>query len=201
MQSVRRETALRRPVSDRDAWPVSWSAVWVGTLTALAVALLFGLAGTALGAFQATDGIAAGDTFGWLMLLFSVFGAFLAFVAGGWVAAQIAGFRHAEPAALHGALTWLVALPLLLALAGLGAGALFGTWFGGLAGTPSWAATGGVTDPASAEAARNTALGALTALILGLAGSVLGGWMASGEPMSAGYYRSRSDEAADRRAA
>jgi hypothetical protein len=39
--------------------------------------------------------------------------------------------------------------------------------------------------------ARNTALGALTALLLGLVGSVLGGWMASGEPMSFTHYRKR----------
>jgi len=38
---------------------------------------------------------------------------------------------------------------------------------------------------------RNSALGALTALLLGLVGSVIGGWMASGEPMTFTYYRTR----------
>ena len=35
------------------------------------------------------------------------------------------------------------------------------------------------------------ALGALTALLLGLVGSVIGGWMASGEPMTFTHYRTR----------
>jgi hypothetical protein len=38
---------------------------------------------------------------------------------------------------------------------------------------------------------RNTALGTVTALLLGLVGSVIGGWMASGEPMTLTYYRTR----------
>ena len=38
---------------------------------------------------------------------------------------------------------------------------------------------------------RNSALGAVTALLLGLVGSVIGGWMACGEPMSVTYYRTR----------
>lgn len=41
------------------------------------------------------------------------------------------------------------------------------------------------------RATRNSALGALTALLLGLVGSVLGGWLASGEPMSWSYYKTR----------
>ena len=43
----------------------------------------------------------------------------------------------------------------------------------------------------SPKVARNSALGALTALLLGLVGSVVGGWMASGEPMTLTYYRTR----------
>ena len=38
---------------------------------------------------------------------------------------------------------------------------------------------------------RNTALVTVVALLLGLVGSVLGGWLASGEPMSLTYYRRR----------
>jgi hypothetical protein len=40
--------------------------------------------------------------------------------------------------------------------------------------------------------ARNAAIGGATALLLGLAGSVLGGWMASGEPMNFSHFRSRT---------
>ena len=38
---------------------------------------------------------------------------------------------------------------------------------------------------------RNSALVALTALLLGLLGSVIGGWLASGEPMDFVHYRTR----------
>jgi uncharacterized membrane protein YeaQ/YmgE (transglycosylase-associated protein family) len=50
-----------------------------------------------------------------------------------------------------------------------------------------------VTDPHTALAlARNGALGAVAALLLGLVGSVVGGWIASGEPMTITYYRTRT---------
>jgi uncharacterized membrane protein YeaQ/YmgE (transglycosylase-associated protein family) len=38
---------------------------------------------------------------------------------------------------------------------------------------------------------RNNALGAITALLLGLIGAVIGGWMASSEPMNFSHYRTR----------
>src|SRR6266851_1529466 len=50
-----------------------------------------------------------------------------------------------------------------------------------------------VADPlAAAIMARNGALAALTALLLGLVGSVVGGWMASGEPMTFTYHPIRA---------
>ena len=38
---------------------------------------------------------------------------------------------------------------------------------------------------------RNTAVASVVALLIGLMGSVIGGWMGSGEPMTLTYYRSR----------
>src|SRR5262245_35393447 len=200
MESVRRERVIPgATASTWDAWPVSWSAVWVGALTAIAVTLLFGLIGLALGAYQTGVGITSWKTFELATLVLSVFGAFLAFVAGGWVASTIGGFRRSEPAMLHGAIVWLVAVPMLLALAAFGAGGFFGTWFSGLAGMPPGTPPP-LADATTAIVTRNSALGALTALLLGLVGSVLGGWMASGEPMSFTHYRTR-DEILERRAA
>src|SRR5581483_6411973 len=192
-------TALTAP---REAWPIFWSAVWVGALTALVVALIIGLIGLAVGAHQSGPAqriVTYHDLRFWAMA-FSIAGAFFSFVAGGWVAGKIAGFRQAEPAMLHGAIVWLVAVPLLVAFMVLGASA-FGGWYGGLVGTPAWAVTQPapatsptapvVVDPRTAAAARNQALTALTGLVLGLAGGVIGGGMASGEPMSLTYYRTR----------
>ena len=43
----------------------------------------------------------------------------------------------------------------------------------------------------AAKATRNAALGAATAMLLGLMGAVIGGWMASGEPMTFTHWRTR----------
>ncbi len=190
-------TVVRRVDLDVDGpqhWPMNWSAIWVGVLSALAVALIFSLIGAALGAHQLGPAarIAKWSDVGLGALVFAVLGAFFSFVAGGWIAGKINGYRRAETDMLHGAIVWLVALPILIVVAALGGGTLFGAWLGGLGMTPVWVTQNAVTaDPAAALAARNAALGALTALLIGLVGSVLGGWMASGEPMSLTSYRTR----------
>jgi hypothetical protein len=172
-------------------WPI-WSAVWVGALSALAVGLIIGLIGYAVGAHQLTAPRTM--TFKNIRLittLFNVCGAFFAFVVGGWVAARIVGARRAETGMLHGAVAWLVTIPILLALGVLGATAMYGGWYAGLVGgTPAWA-TPPPSTPDLAAAVRNSALASVAALLLGLVGSVIGGWMASGEPMSLVYHRRR----------
>ncbi len=195
------ETAAT-PVESWVAWPVYWSAVWVGTLSALAVALVIGLIGIAVGAHEMGPAARVVDwhKFGLWALVFSVVGAFFAFAVGGWIAARIAGIRRSEPAMLHGAVVWLLTVPFFLFFAAQGSGSYFGGWHGGLAGTPGWAAAmqtnQAVTVPddvarEQARIARNSALGSVTALLLGLVGGVIGGWMASGEPMTFTHYRTR----------
>jgi hypothetical protein len=170
-------------------WPVAWSAIWVGALTALAVGLIIGLLGYALGANEVA-GYVDWKKVHLINAIFSIGGAFFAFVAGGWVAARIAGIRRSEPAILHGAIVWLVTLPLLLLLAAVGVSGHWGGWFGGLSGMPAWTAAM-ASDPDLAAATRNNALATAVALLLGLVGGVLGGWMASGEPMTFTHHRRR----------
>jgi hypothetical protein len=180
--------------SRTEYWPINWSAIWVGTLAALVVALIISLIGVSVGAAQLQPGakIMKWSDVGFGVLIFAIVGAFFSFVVGGWVAGKINGFRHAETDMLHGAIVWLLAVPLLVIMAGLGAGPLFGPWFGGLAGVPVWASPSGVAaDPNAATAAKNAAQLAVTAMLIGLVGSVLGGWLASGEPMTV-YLRSRA---------
>jgi hypothetical protein len=191
-------------------WPVCWSGIWVGALAAIALALLFGLVGIALGfhLLGPSGRIIDWHKFGIGALIFSVCGAFFSGVVGGWTAGKIAGILRSEPAMLHGAIVWLVTVPLVLALAALGSGSYLGGWYGGLAGQSVWVTPPSVASPApstpldpaaraaaekeAARVARNSALGAVTALLLGLVGSVIGGWMASGEPMTFTYYRTRT---------
>jgi hypothetical protein len=175
-----------------DAWPVSWSSVWVGTLTALAVGLVIALISTAVGAHQAGSRIARWNEVRLITVVFAIAGSFFAFAAGGWVAARIAGIRRAEPAMLHGAITWLVAVPLLVGLGAIGAGSYLGGWYGGLGPVTT-------TDAGSATAARNAALAAVTTLLVGLVGSVIGGWMASGERMVVAARRMTDREQPRRR--
>jgi len=170
------------------AWPIAWSAVWVGALAALVIGLIIGLIGFAVGAHESSR-FAKWSNVKLITLVFDVCGAFFMFVIGGWAAARIAGIRRSEPAMLHGAVVWTLAVPLLLVLATLGA--RFGGWYSGLAGMPAWASSLPPVDPALAAAMRNTALAAVTALLIGLMGAVIGGWMASGEPMTFTYYRRR----------
>jgi hypothetical protein len=179
-------------------WPV-WSAVWVGALTALAVGLIIGLIGYAVGAHQLAGPRAMSfKNIRLITMIFSIAGSFFAFVAGGWVAARIIGARRAETAMLHGAVAWLVTIPMMLVLGALGATAMYGGWYAGLvAGAPAWATTPPST-PELAAAVRNSALATVTALLLGLVGSIIGGWMASGEPMRFGYYRRRDAAEFDR---
>ena len=180
-------------------WPLAWSAVWVGTLSAVALALLFGLVAIAVGAHRVGQPFGTWREVGFLALILSVFGSFLAFVLGGWVAAKVAGVRRSETAMLHGAIVWLVAVPILMVLASMGAVSYLGGWYGGLAGLPPAAAAQAYAtaqDPAAVMAARNAALAAVTALLLGLMGGVVGGWMGSGEPMTFTHYRTRRDRAA-----
>ena len=180
-------------------WPVSWSGIWIGALSALAVGLIIGLIGYALGAHQLTaPRMTTWRNVRFITSVFNIAGAFFAFVVGGWVAARIPGIRRAEPAILHGVIAWLVTIPMLLLLAALGATAMYGGWYGGLVATPAWVATPPPMTPEMAAAVRNSALAAAVAMLLGLLGATIGGWMASGEPMTIGHYRRRTAEEYER---
>ncbi len=225
-EETNRREALTEAHHERWAhWPVNWTAIWVGALTSLMLVLVFGLIGIAVDAHLLDpDHPTELKKISLFTLAYSVFAAFLAFVVGGWVAGKVAGILRSEPGMLHGAITWLVAVPILVVLAGLGAGSFFGEWYAGLSGTPSWASrasapydrpdplvSGATPDEVkqykaeqleyrrhvrewqanAPKVARNSALGAITALLLGLIGSVVGGWMASGEPMTFTHHLTR----------
>src|ERR1700722_8651966 len=172
------------------AWGVNWSAVWVGALASITFALIFGLIGTAVGA-TSVQKFSSFTTVSRIEVAMVICSAFFAFVIGGWYAGKITGAKHSERTILHGAITWVVATPLLVGLLAAGAGNAFGGWYGGLVVSPFGAAVAG-QPKATPDAVRATALSALTALLVGLVGSVIGGWMASGEPMTFTYYRKRN---------
>lgn len=212
-------------------WPVAWSGVVVGALSAAAVASLLGLVAVAIGAhlLGPEHRIVDLKKLGVGAMVFGVCGSFFAFVVGGWVAAKIAGLRRSEPAMLHGAIAWLVGVPFLVAMAALGTSGLSAGWFAGMTGVAAANAASPYQQPAplglgatekertqyeqaqveydknvtqwreeTPRAVRNSALFSITALLLGLVGSVIGGWMACGEPMNFTHYRTRRPEVARR---
>ncbi len=174
------------------AWPVAWSSVWVGTLSALAVALIVGLIGYAVGAHEvASPRPTDVHKLNVIATAFNIAGAFFAFVVGGWIAVRIAGIQRAEPAMLHGGIVWLVGVAAFTLLAAMGATTYFGSWYGGLV-APSAVRGGAIPfDPELARTMRNAAFGTVVGLLTGLIGGVIGAWMACGEPMSIAYYRRR----------
>ncbi len=102
-------------------WPVYWSAIWVGTLTALVIALLVGLAAIALGAHEMGPGrgIVKWSEFGMGALFFSVVGSFAynaTMTLGGAAVAHPLQLRNVS--SLHVPLIMMIgALVLVLALA------------------------------------------------------------------------------------
>ena len=202
-------------------WPINWTAVVVGALAALSFSMLFALTAAALGAQQFTPEHRIVDLHkvGMLLVAFAVLGAFFSFVIGGWAAGRIAGILHSEPAMLHGAIVWLVAVPLIALFSTLGAGGYNSSWYGGLgyhaygsdypyAAPPALSATATDLQRATSDAdwaeyrrnlkiwrddsprvARNAAMCAVTSLLIAMMGAVIGGWAASGEPMSIKHKR------------
>jgi hypothetical protein len=167
------------------AWPVYWTPVIVGALASIVAVVLFGVIGTAVGSWKAgyEGRVTDFSGIGRVAVAYAVFASFLAFVIGGWVAARVAGIRRAETAALHGAIAFLVATVVLLALAAFG-GSVYNGWYAGLAPSPAVPSTPGQpVDPNAAKAATAGATAAAVAILLGLIGSVVGGWMGSGERM------------------
>jgi MFS family permease len=173
----------------RTPWPVDWSASFVGAWSALAAAFVFGLIGTIIGT-SAPATFSSWRTVSLIDLIFVIAATFFAFAIGGWVAGKISGYRFSETTILHGAITWLLALaPISI---GLASGQGLGRGF--LAASPLVAAaTSATTAP---EVVRNTALAALIGVLVALVGAVIGGWMASGEPMNFSHHRTRTYGAA-----
>jgi hypothetical protein len=190
---VRTDREVAASVDRWTAWPVYWGPVVLGAMTAIVATVLFGLIGTAIGAHKAgTEGrITTWSGVGFAGLVYAVISSFFSFVVGAWVAVRVAGIRRSEPAVLHGALIWVAAVFVMFVVAGM-SGAIWSGWYTSLAPAPAVPAVpGSPVDPSVAIAARNGALAAAAALLMGLMGSVIGGWIASGEPMTVGSYRVR----------
>ena len=110
---------------------VRWGPIWAGLFTALTTLIILSLLGLAIGltAVSAAQG-GPGQAAGIGAAIWGALTAIIAFLLGGWVAGWTAAVFDRKWGALNGALVFLVAVPAMLLLVGLGASAL-----GGLLGT------------------------------------------------------------------
>jgi hypothetical protein len=175
-----------------------WGPLWAGLLSALTTLFLLSLLGAALGlsslnaATAAAQGGAPPDA-GRNSALWEGLSGILAFLLGGYVAARVAHLLDRSWGAFHGAMVFMLALPLVLWLAGQGLGAVLGTLgsvasglnvaAGQAAGAAGQAGAAARTNPTAvgdaAAALRNGLWGSLLGSLLGLGASAVGGWLGS----------------------
>jgi hypothetical protein len=173
-----------------------WGPIIGGLLTALTTMFLLSLLGGAIGLtqFNAASAAAQGGVPGEAgrnSAIWAGISGILSFLLGGYVAARLAHLLDRNWGALHGALVFMLALPIALWLAGQGLGAMLGTvgnvanglsvGAGQATGAAQNAAAQAQANPTavgdSAAALRNTLWGALAGSLLGLGSSALGGWL------------------------
>jgi hypothetical protein len=179
-ETVRRQTAPAPPERlvganvPRDQ--VRWPAVIAGLLAGLTALLMLGLLATAIGLTVTKGGLPAGTAQN--TAVWGGIAAIIAFLIGGFVAARAAAVFTRSGGALNGVMVFLLAVPVILWLAGQGLGAILG-WFGGIPGGLHVAA--GAT--ASGSDVRVTAWATLIGFAVGLLASGIGGALgARGRP-------------------
>lgn len=139
-------------------WRVTWGAVFAGALIAISIQVLLSMLGTGIGAStvdtQANGGTPSASAFGIGAGLWWVISSLLALFIGGWVAGRLSGSSLSADAALHGLLTWALAMMATLYLIGTAAGSLVSGAAGLVSGAASATATiGAAAAPKIADAA------------------------------------------------
>lgn len=195
---VREDVAIPEAYNlDRDR--VRWGPILAGLVTALTTLLLLSILGLAVGLTAIDAERAARDggiplSAGTGTAIWGAVTALLAFGLGGFVAGRTGAIFDRGWGALNGALVFLVAVPLILMLAGSGIGGVLGSlgnYASGLNISPQQIqqAAGQAQNQAqgqaqqvtpqqvgqAAENARNGAWGVVLGLLLGLAASAIGG--------------------------
>jgi len=184
---------------------VHWGPIVAGLLTALTTLLLLSLLGVAVGLTTVNAGTAAAQgapppDAGRNSAIWAAIAGILAFLLGGYVTGRTAAVFNRSWGALNGALVFMLAMPLILWLAGQGLGTVLGSLgnlSGALASNPgaAQAAQGAAGQAQSAaqsiqpidvaraaEGARNAAWGALAGSLVALGASAVGGWLGTRHP-------------------
>ena len=162
---------------------VRWGPVLAGLLTALGLCLLLSTLALAIGANTINVGSGQGDEAAAGGGIVTAILALLSFLVGGYVAGRTAAaVPTAWGGALQGFLVWALGLLLILAMAAMGLGAIFGQ-----AGDlfAQFRAAGVSTDDVNVdpnavrEGIQNGAIGAFLGLAAPAITSAIGGWLGS----------------------
>ena len=159
---------------------VRWGPIWAGLITAIATFILLTVAAVAIGA-QAVDSGADGETASAASGIASAIIALLAFFVGGFVAGRTAGVFGRGYGAFNGFLVWALGIMLILALAAMGLGSLFGASGDLFAqyremGQPT---AEGVDPNSVVEGIRTGSIGAFLGMLLPAIAATVGGLLGS----------------------
>ena len=155
---------------------VRWGPIWAGLVMAIATFVVLTTIAVGVGAHTVSTGAEASDAGLTGAIVTGVIG-LLAFLVGGFVASRTAAVVGRGYGALNGLLVWALGLALILALAALGLGSLFGASGDLFAqyrqlGSPR---PEGVDPSAVAEGIRNSSLGAAVGMLLPAIAAAVGG--------------------------
>ena len=155
---------------------VRWGPIWAGLLIAIATFVVLSTIAVGIGAHTVSTG-ADTDEAGLAGGIATGVIALIAFFVGGFIASRSAAVVGRGFGALNGLLVWALGLGLILALAALGLGSLFGASGDLFAqyrqlGSPQ---PEGVDANAVAEGIRNSSLGAAAGMLLPAIAAALGG--------------------------
>jgi hypothetical protein len=172
---------------------VRWGPILAGVMTALTSLVLLSLLGLAIGLTTVNAGTVAAQggpprEVGQGAAIWGALTGIVAFLMGGYVAGRTAAVFSRGWGALNGFLVVVVAVPVLVSIAGQGFGLVLGT-LGLTLGELQQVARDvqGIDVARTAEAARNAAWGTLIALGLGLGAGALGGSLGTRRGLPLGH--------------
>ncbi|NLE29059.1 MAG: hypothetical protein GX629_05265 [Phycisphaerae bacterium] len=180
---------------------ISWGAIFAGTFVAVIIQIMLTLLGVAigLGSISPAEGEIASEALGTGAAIWWIISTLIALFIGGWVAAHFAGVVRTIDGALHGLVTWSLAMLLIFTMLGTTLGALGTAALGTPEGrqtisragqqdqmsrdagtqTPDSETDQAVKEEKAVSIASGTALAMFIMLLLGAGAAIIGGYVGS----------------------
>ncbi|MHB1006530.1 MAG: YoaK family protein [Chloroflexota bacterium] len=150
---------------------VRWGPIIAGFAATIALLLLMGVFGAAIGATSMTQtGQAAADNAGTFGVIWAAISLIVSFFVGGWLAARSAGLGGRLTALVNSSIVWAFTLLFLILLAGIGVAG--GLGLSNSLGLPMMGST--MSSQQSATAAWGTLVGLVLAWLSAIVGGLVG---------------------------